>query len=200
MRQDSVNIFTDFYASVCPNELFPKLTALWHSCLLSMDMSRLNRSLWLHHLFHFQKVEQKHHMAPWEALFLWGECGLTATKGWVEKSQRWGRGEGFVVAIVAVTFAVIFAMTLPTEDHDRDQLCHGQQQHPPCQQFLVGQAYAHKRKKAPVPGGWQRRKGRRQEMMWLENELFDDNILRLLSRNFWTAFMLGKRQRDPLPF
>jgi hypothetical protein len=40
----------------------------------------------------------------------------------------------------------------------------------------------------------------RQEMMWLENELFDDNILRLLSRNFWTAFMLGKRQRDPLPF
>jgi hypothetical protein len=37
-------------------------------------------------------------------------------------------------------------------------------------------------------------------MMWLENKLFDDNILRLLSRNFWTPFMLGKRQRDPLPF
>jgi hypothetical protein len=35
---------------------------------------------------------------------------------------------------------------------------------------------------------------------WLEKELFDDNILRLLSRNFWTAVMLGKRQRDPLPF
>jgi hypothetical protein len=44
VRQDAVNIFTDFSAGVGPNELFPKPTPLRHSCLLSLDMSRLNRS------------------------------------------------------------------------------------------------------------------------------------------------------------
>ena len=40
-------------------ELFLKLASTWHSSLLSLDMSRVNRSPRLHTLFSFPKVEQK---------------------------------------------------------------------------------------------------------------------------------------------
>jgi hypothetical protein len=39
--------------------LFLRLAAMWHSCLMSLDMSRVNKSPRLHTLFNFQKVGQK---------------------------------------------------------------------------------------------------------------------------------------------
>jgi hypothetical protein len=163
VQQDSVNILAHFYPGVAPKELFPKLAALWHSCLLSLDMSRLNRSPRLHPLFHFQKVKQK---LTWLQERPSSPGGLPPSlPSPLLPSSLLRRSPLRTTTEIGVVTGS--SSSLPAADNS-----------PPVGVFPAS------RKRNLFPGDDKEVGDDDEEAMWLEGELFDDNILGLLSRKF----------------
>lgn len=189
-----MNILAHFYPSAAPKELFPKLAALWHSCLLSLDMSRLNRSPRLHPLFHFQKVKQK---------LTWLQERPSSPGGSVippppptkeeQKSLNQAEEEKTLLLLPSLppslpspslpssllrcsplrTTTEIGVVTgssssLPAADNS-----------PP-----VGLFPARRRKRNLFPGDDKEAGDEDEEAMWPEGELFDNKVLGLLSGKF----------------